>query len=257
MVIEVCFNCGSDHDVSECKDPNIWIKCPRCLVLSMDGSGHSQGCRMNGTASAVRSNIYALKPLDMFMMRVKNPDDSVFVLNKKTNAFEIVEGNLTMLANSVDGIIMIGKSDDGHVLIRYSAASMKRFSIQFAFVHENDWRYRFRAVVTHQEGVLCFAMQRSVEKSNKKYIFPEKTNTVLVLGIRTAAENSRIGFRILANSNGTPFGPRPDDYYGHVTWSKSMDLIEVSRNLQPGGVKKSVRFCRLLYENDALNSLQV
>lgn len=252
MDIKVCFNCGSDHDISECNDSSHWIKCPRCLVSSMDGSGHSQSCRLKGTPSGIKSNIYALEPIEMFMMRVKNADDAVFILNKKTKAFEIVEENVTMLANCIDGIFMIGKSANGRVLIRFSATSMKRFSIEFAFLNENDWRYRFRAVITHQEGVLCFPMQRSVGKTGEKYVFPDENNTVLVLGIRSASENSLVGFRVLANSSGTLIS---DGYYGYVTWSKSMDLIEISPNLQSGGHKKSVRFSRQLYANDGLNTL--
>lgn len=159
------------------------------------------------------------------------------------------------MANSIDGIFSIGKSTDGRTLIRFSGASIKRFAIQFAFFNENDWRYRFRAVITHQEGVLCFPMQRSVDKCGKKYLFPEEYSSNTVLGIRTAAEDSRLGFRVLAHENGTPFGQYTDDYYGHVTWSQSMDLIQISPNLTLGGCKKSLRFTRLLYENDGRNSM--
>lgn len=103
------------YDISERNEPNLWIKCPRCLVSSMDGSGHSKSCRLQGTESGVRSNIYALKLLEMFMIRVKNQEDLLYILNKNTNAFEIVNDNLTISANSVDGIFSIGKSTDGRM----------------------------------------------------------------------------------------------------------------------------------------------
>lgn len=252
----VCLNCGSNHETLDCNDPNLWIKCPRCLVSSMDGTGHSLTCRLAGTTSGIRSNIYALKPLDMFMMRTKNLNDELYFLNNETNSFEIVKKSLTLLANAVDGVFKFGKATDGRMLIQFMGTSIKRFAIAFAFFNENDWRYRFRAVVTHQEGVLCFPMQRSVEKCDQKYIFPDQDhNTVLVLGIRTSAAKSRIGFRVFANENGTPFGNPDDDIYGHVTWSPSMDLIEISPNLSSGGNKKSLRFTRLLYENDKLNTM--
>lgn len=70
------------HKIEVCGCPNYLENCPQCLVTSFNGSGHTSSCRSANLKSDFRADIYAQMPMPLLKMRIENPEDGVYVLNK-------------------------------------------------------------------------------------------------------------------------------------------------------------------------------
>lgn len=77
-----------EHTIETCKHPNYLENCAQCLVVSSDGNGHSDNCRLINSKSTFRP-IYGQIPMTMFKLRIENPSDVLYVFNKKAGIFEV------------------------------------------------------------------------------------------------------------------------------------------------------------------------
>lgn len=80
---------SQQHAIELCSCPNYFENCSQCLVVSLDGNGHSDSCRSINTKSEFRADIYGKMPMPIFKMRIENPHDVLHVLNKTSGMFEV------------------------------------------------------------------------------------------------------------------------------------------------------------------------
>lgn len=156
---ETCFNCGQNHATGLCSFPSILNRCPRCLVISLDGNGHSSPCYPINTVTSFRSDVYALRPAKLFGMRFAQ--GSIFSFDKAAGQFVEVTDDFQLISPATEGIFYSSKTNLGFRSIFYDAISVKRFSIMFAVRNQNRWRFRFRAILSASDGLLCFPMRKT------------------------------------------------------------------------------------------------
>lgn len=199
-------NFGPQHSIDTCWYPNYLQRCANCLVYSFDGSGHTGPCRLVASPCNIRSDIYAKLPSPVFKLRIENPTDAVYFLNKTTGKFDdIAQCQQPLFAHSVNGIFYTESLND-KLIIGFDATELNRFSVGVAFFSENAWRLRLRIVITQKDGVLCFPLFRTFAHQNDVYSIPADfdKNTALILGIATEATEleSTLKLRIFANETG-------------------------------------------------------
>lgn len=238
------------HTQSECTHPNFLLKCRKCLVYSLDGSGHTSPCRPNGEIVRFRTDIYAEEPSTVFKMRFAMGGDEVYYLNYGTQRFETIIGK-ELHAHEVDGVFLARKIDEKDV-IEFHATSLNRFSVAIAFFSEGEWRLRGRILITLDDGILCFPLFRTLEKEvgndNDTYKIPShfEKNTVLILGVKTADE-SIINIRAFANQTGL-VSSASDGYLGKITWNRFLDKIKISDSMSARHQGNNYRFEMKLYK---------
>lgn len=238
-----------NHPIEHCDLPNLLVKCPECLVTSCDGSGHSNSCLIVNTISGFRMDIYAETPLPLFKLRIENPNDVIHLLNKETGVFEKVEENKVIHAHEVNGIFRIFKSM-GKSIIGFDATALNRFSVAVAYLIAGVWRLRYRLVLTHTDGVLCFPLHTTFEHQQEEYRIPIKfkLNTVLIVGIDPQMEVSTVNVRVFANESGN-ITDTFNGYHGTIVFDAFSDRSEISESLKPKKYGGSMRFQRNLYKS--------
>lgn len=240
-----------NHPIEDCAHPNLLVKCPECLVTSSDGSGHSNSCPIVNTISGSRMDIYAEVPLPLFKLRIENPNDVIHLLNKETGIFEKVEENKIIHAHEVNGIFRIFKSM-GKSIIGFDATAINRFSVAVAVAYliGEVWRLRYRMVLTHTDGVLCFPLHTTFEHQGEEYRIPSKfdLNTVLIVGIDPQMEESTVNVRVFANETGN-IGDTFNGYHGTIVFDAFSDQSAISESLKPKQYGGSIRFQRNLYKS--------
>lgn len=238
---EVCRNCGNDHATGMCDYPNFMHRCPRCLVTSLNGTGHSTPCYPTHTVSSFRSDVYALSPTTLFAMRF--PQGKIFSFDKASGQFIEVEDDFKLLSAATEGMFSASKTVDGLRCIFYDAISIKRFSIMFAVRNQSRWRFRFRAMLSATDGLLCFPMRKTFYNNGHLLQFPEEfsLNTVLIIGIDSPDEEINVNFKVLTNSD--------DRYVGKVIYSKKKDAVKISDNMN-GAINYQRSFDQFSYDRN-------
>lgn len=250
--MESCINCGQAHSTDSCGFPNYIIKCPVCLVLSLDGTGHSSQCRTvnDSRASSLRTHIYVEHPIPMFKMRVENEKDLLYMFNKFTGTFNAVNDGCHLYAHSIDGAFEIKRNDEQQHLVEFNATSLHRFSMAIAFFSQGAWRLRCRIVVTPDDGVLCFPMHKTFENRGQIYRMPAEfdLNTVLVMGIVAHSTESAIRLKVYANDTGFLNEGQFNGYFGQITWNKTTDTVIITDALTANQRANNICFSLQLYK---------
>lgn len=217
----VCQICGGTHETGMCGYPNFLHRCPRCLVISLDGTGHSTPCYPTHTVSSFRSDVYALSPTTLLAMRF--PQGKVFSFDKANGQFIEVADDFKLLSAATEGMFYASKTDDGLRTIFYDAISIKRFSIMFAVRNKNRWRFRFRfrGLLSATDGFVLFPMRKTFYNNGHLLQFPAEfsLNTVLIIGIDSLDEN----FKVYTKSG--------NRYVGKATYSNKEDAVKFSENM--------------------------
>lgn len=167
-----------------------------------------------------------------------------------------MENNAAIHAHSVNSVFEV-RSVMGKSIIGLNATMIKRFSVAVAYFVDGLWRLRYRIVVTHQGGVLCFPLHKTLDNQNGVYSIPTDfdINTILVIGIAADALDSEVKLRVYANESGL-IGKNFDGYVGSVMFDQFLDKATFSDNLVGRKHGKTVRFDRNLYQLTQPNQLE-
>lgn len=194
----LCFNCDLTHELCDCRHPCPAFKCPDCLVICF---------YRNHVCSPIprffREDVRAEIPDDILKMQLSNSEDALFFLNA-IGLFEPASRTV-LLASAVNGFIKFNKNVNEGWDLGFSATTLKRFSIAFAFLHENEWHLRC-IVVSSQNGIRSFALNRAFERDGDSYLVPieNKWNIIAVFGVRVfpGATETNIKLEVFDNDHG-------------------------------------------------------
>lgn len=128
------FNCGLNHDTAICEFPWMIHRCPRCLVLSLDGSGHTNPCLPLNTIGSFRTDISSWVPMSVFGIRVRDAAQVLYLDSVDERFVPNVDGPKTLLSPSIEGIFQFNVNDSNYKQIDFNAVSIKRFSVIFAIL---------------------------------------------------------------------------------------------------------------------------
>lgn len=159
-----------------------------------------------------------------------------------------MENGASIHTHAINGVFEV-RSVQGKLVIGFNATMLKRFSIAVAYFTEGLWRLRYRLIVTHQDGVLCFPLYKTLKEQNGVYHIPAEydINTALVIGIDTAELESEVKLRIYANESGS-IEKNFNGYDGTVKFDKFLDKAHCSESLKGRRYGNAVRFDRNLYK---------
>lgn len=222
-------------DALEIVDPNFIQRCPECLVISPTGSGHVSPCPPCNTISPLRSSISSTTMTPVIKIRFENPLCSVQVLNKEINRFVDVHPNLKMLNEVIEGIFHFNTIGRGRKVMTFEAASMKRFSIIFAFLHKHSRKLRLRMVISLKNGVVAFPLTKTLflDKGNIDVPKEYNANTALFIGLHTQSDDIQFTVRAYANAAGRNIisNGKFNGLEAHVHWDRTKDAIQSSKTL--------------------------
>lgn len=209
--------------------PNYFIPCSRCLVVSLDGSGHSSPCAPINNISPLRDNILAVQPITMYQFKIDKKEGTLYYLND--GQFHEADEQLQLFAALTDGLFTF-KETEHSVIASYESGSFHRFSILIAVLIDGRWRLRFRVVTTNRNGLLVFKLKSTLVKDNNSFIVPKDQNTVQVFGIKPRGKNVEVKFKVHANGEGIIHSTKPG-YFGSITWERyKEEIISISDTLQ-------------------------
>lgn len=229
-----CLNCSTVHHTGYCEFPSYWLLCYRCLVISLDGSGHSNPCAPVNTISGLRTDIFAQPLFEIYKIRIGHRAGDMFYLNSLSGQFEQFENHQKLSSAHTEGLFSF-KSVEHHQILSYDASSFYRFSIVIAVFSGGQWRARFRVVTSTIHGLLVFKLRSTIAMQNGQVVFPDefKSNTTLVLGIKPKTFAVKLDFRVHAGIGRSPY------YTGSAVWQSDVSVIDDSIN---GETPKVVRF---------------
>lgn len=228
--------------------PEMFHRCPECLLIRPDGEGHINPCPPRYTKSAPRENILSNAMTTVFKIRFGNR--VVKVLNNETKMFVDAFSSSSFMNDIIEGVFSFKKLNSGTVMT-YAAISIKRFSIIFAVFLRNSWRLRLRLVVTLKNGILGFPLTKILFVDNGRVEVPKEYqhNTVLLLGIHST-DDIELAIRVFANSNGLNItGPSGEfnGYTSEINWNRNGDSLSLpDQFLSPKA--KQMRFASHLYQ---------
>lgn len=215
-----CFNCGGIHS-TVCEFPTYFKRCYRCLVISLDGSGHTTPCAPINTISALRTDIFARSPLPLFKLRLNKNESSMHYLNMDVGRFEEVTGGRMLLSSATDGYLSFNETDN-YIIMSYGATCFKRMSFVVALLDDRGyWRLRYRAVISKTHGLLLFKLRSTMQMENGLFTLPMecRLNTTVVLGLKPVANTATMQFRIFANQDGIMDSRIFSGYTSVATWT--------------------------------------
>lgn len=197
-----CINCGGNHMTGSCDYPNFLHRCHRCLVTSLNGTGHQSPCYPENTVSCFRSDVYASSLIELFTIRFADTETNLFNFDNSNQEFSPLTDKFKYLSPSREGIFTASKTLTGNRTITYEASSVKRFSIIFAVFKDNRWRFRFRALFSPTDGILCFPMYKTFYNQGRSLVIPDefKFNTVLVIGLNSPNIEFKVNFKVFCQS---------------------------------------------------------
>lgn len=216
-----CLNCSKVHDSGYCMYPFYWVPCCRCIVFSLDGSGHMMPCGEVNTISPFRDIILSQPLIAMYTMRLSKRLGDMLFLNRESGRFELFENKQRLTNSYIEGLFMF-KSTENYNVLSYGASTFTRFSVVIAVLSNGYWRARFRVVTSNIHGLLVFKLRNTIPIQNGRVILPDefKKNTVLVLGIKPSSYAVKVEFRVFANTG------RSSNYSGCVVWQNNGRLGE-------------------------------
>lgn len=223
-----CLNCGlANHETGSCSFPLNLKKCSRCFAVSLTGVDH-ESCEPAHNTISYKPLVMALKPTEIFRIRIGNKSDSFGIFNGATCTMEIIDDNNTvvqLLSTATNGIFSILGDFRGERLIVYNAVTSKHFSILVAFFHQGEWNFRGRMVITPKNRILVFPMRGKLHNKNEKLIVPKsyRLNTALIIGIGTQESSTKLEL----------YTHRETNSIGTIEWFRESDIIEISEHLRP------------------------
>lgn len=251
--LAACYNCGNVHSII-CPFPTYYQRCHRCLVISLDGSGHTAPCAQINTISGTRADIFAKKSVPLLKLRLSKQDASLHFLNTDIGQFEEMTNGQQLICSATDGYISMSEAND-YRYISYNAASFKRMSFIVAVLDRNGyWRLRFRAVVTQTHGLLLFKLRSTLQKENGGFILPNeyRLNTVIILGLKPSANSLTMAFRIFANSNGLIDQRDFNGYTANASWTAGVggrrDVLDIDDAIDAETSKQTRYFDKRIHE---------
>lgn len=250
----LCFNCGENHSIESCELPTYFWHCPRCLVVSFDGSNHSQPCLPINTISLTRINIISRETVPLFSLRFACAECSVVYMSENGRFEELPK---TLLSPVVNCIINYEISTTYNFLT-VSASSFSRFSVLIAIFQKGYWRSRFRCVLTNKHGLIVFKMTSTLHMENGRFILPNalQSNTVCVIGLKPKGNELSALVNVWANREGNP----SDDvatfngYRGSISWSsttslsRTTEISTISDSLDGNTKKEEVKYHERLHQ---------
>lgn len=150
------------HKFEACVLPSNLKKCAYCLVFSLNGSGHSNGCLKAGTKSIFIGDVYAKIPVPVFKIRLENVNDTLHLLNNVSGIFDEVQ-TASIHTHEIDESFDIIHNISSKSVITFSSTLVHRFSVVMAYLIDGVWRLRYRLVVTQCDGILCFPLWKTFE----------------------------------------------------------------------------------------------
>lgn len=239
----ICYNCGMNHELSECTFPLYSVPCTHCLVVSVNGTNHTSSCMPTNKISAIRSNLLAEKAITLFKMGYDPNDVQTFYLHNEI--FVEITPTTKLLSAPTESILSVQAASDKEQCIVMQQTSFKRCGILFAIMDKKGiWRIRFRGVVTPKHGLIIFKVSQTMSIVNGKVSVPNDFgNTIAIIGIKTqpTIENFYLKFQVHANSSGFIGKKRFNGYTGFIAIDllKYGEVEDVDKELlQPRRVKK-------------------
>lgn len=213
------------------KEHNEYRRCPECLVISTNGSGHKPPCPPLHTASLLRENIFSCEMNQMFQIRFENPNEKIQILNEEGTFMDLSSDMI--LHNDIIGGVFCFKNlaSSGKTVLTYTGIEARRFTILFAFFRKGKLRIRFSLVFTREYG--CFGFKVT------KTAFPEidgtfkipvtwDANTVLFFAIQPKNCDVDVAIRLFTE-------PRIE---GQISYDFARDEINLSDSLLPSKAKR-------------------
>lgn len=249
----VCHSCGEQHYTADCTFPSMLHRCSSCFTTTFDGKDHPV-CNPVSTINSSRQNVYSVRSVTLFEMKLSDSSNSFNIFNIETKHFDDVEDGVKFSAGT-EGMFKFATTYSGKQLLNYSAVSMKTFSILVAVFIEKQWRFRLRILVTENKGLVCFPMNSIVEKfimsHDNRYSVP------IIVGVDSISEKFTLKFKVHASANGEIIHTAEsfNGYISEVNWIRKVgdlnkDAIIINGELIFGKAELRM-FNRMLYKNEA------
>lgn len=235
----ICHNCGRGHDISKCDWPYYAKNCSNCLVTSINGAGHSNPCNTINRITPLRSDILSINALPIFeLVFTKAEVIGHFLID---GVFKQMNERTKLLSAPARSVISISdENGKRHISLRQN--KIRRCCVLIAIKDKSQiWRLRFRAVVTKQDGLLVFPLQKTFSTVNNRFEIPEeyKLNTIAIIGL----EPIQACFYALFNI----FTTDPYNEFIGVDISGNRDVTEIGHILKPCN-SITRKFDPILYE---------
>lgn len=229
FTISNCLHFGQNNDIVP--EHKVWYRCPDCLMITPDAVGHINPCPPRNTFSAPRENLLSLPMALIFKIKTSS---AMKILND--GRFMDASPGLQLTNDIVEALFSFHTLSCGSTMMTCEASSIKRFSIVFAVFHRNAWRLRLRLIVTLKTGIIGFKLTKTLYVDNERVMIPPEyqTNTVLIFGLHSRAENIAFDLRAYANSTGSQFINENGQFQGssvHVIWNRNSDTVEIPNDI--------------------------
>lgn len=158
--------------------------------------------------------------------------DQLFFLEKDSGIFRAMNLDTKMLTLDSRCIVTCEQNENGETIVNVHTRGNPRFSVAFAFFSKQAYRLRSRVLMTSDAGPIIFPLFKTFPNEAGVYTFPNHMeNTVLILGIRSLSNESKVMVKAFLHDERTLFGKfiyhRYDD---EITISDSMKM-QADRNL--------------------------
>lgn len=237
----VCNNCGRGHQLEDCEWPFFQKTCSNCLVMSINGTGHSSPCNVLNRISLMRTNILCYSALLIFELKYSLKEVQAYIIID--GAFQHMNLQTPLISAPAESLLFIDATMNNTQCISLKQAKLKRCSILFAIKDKKGiWRLRFRALVSKTSGLIVFSVHKTLSVESNRCVIPEeyKLNTIAVIGLEPKETTFYATFKVFTENV----------YEGNigVDISESYDRITISQELKESPIEK--KFHLNLYERE-------
>lgn len=221
-VVERCLNCGKLHDTGDCDYPSFMHSCSSCNIISIDGDQHDPPCNPKNGKSSFRRNIYSVKPIELFRMRLTNKNEWFYVLDAESGKMKMAHDDLIMQSPGTEATFRFEFKPNSSPTVICTATALKRFAVLLATPIQSAWRFRARIIPTNDTGLLCFPMRKAIPSVQGKLVVPDdfKYNAAIIIGIWRANPKSKVQFKVFASIDGKSTENPFNGYFGSLTFDE-------------------------------------
>lgn len=189
---------------------------------------HVPPCPPKRTISGRRDQLVTNTMNNVFQLRFEK-SCIVQVLSGEMGKFVDINSSQSIFNEIIEGIFEFKTLQNGNTVMTFDSVSIKRFSIIFAFFRNKSWRLRLRMVVTTSNGIIAFPMTKTLFTTDGKIEIPQefRTNTVLMFGLHSEADEINLALRVFANSTGLINENHFNGYECAMKWNKREDTMNV------------------------------
>lgn len=209
----ICRNCNKHHDMMICDLPWFTSHCTGCLVISVDGYGHENPCMVKNKISSIRPDVLARNTLTLFRLSFSMNDAKMVYMNNDST-FSELDRQVKLLSGPAESILTV-EDEDNEQSIALKQVSFKRCCILLGYLDQaNQYRLRFRLVLSPQHGLLVFKLHRTLNFVNGRAIIPREhvNNTIAVFILQPKVQSIYIKLSVYANKDGKLSNQRFDGY---------------------------------------------